>query len=257
MKVSYIESVVKSLQKKIGKVITSKEIESLQKEILGSGFNENKFYKLIYTLKNKWHIVELKSGLYLISYPEAQNPDKEELKETHYRPLLHEIIKKEHKWFYYIWWIKWLELHMNNYAIPENIDIITQHPAGKKTIIGTAAMSIKPTITPKQLEKIIQYKTTKTVITWKSFFVWPLELCILELLYYQSKVGMGYEGELIKKAIKKHRSKIDLEFIKSIISSGRFHTSLNRLYELCKAVDKWLSNEILAIIKSSWFRIAV
>ena len=53
MKTSNVEVINKSLLKRVGDVITSTEIESLQKQVLGSDFNENKFYKLIYSLKNK------------------------------------------------------------------------------------------------------------------------------------------------------------------------------------------------------------
>lgn len=60
MSLKYVEPIIKKLSKKIGKIIDDQELQSLQKDILGPNFEISKFYKLIFTLKQKQYLIPLK-----------------------------------------------------------------------------------------------------------------------------------------------------------------------------------------------------
>jgi hypothetical protein len=70
MQIKYIQPIIKILSKKIGKVISDNQIESLQKTILNDQYDKQKFYKLIFMLKKRKYLIPLKKDLYLVSYPE-------------------------------------------------------------------------------------------------------------------------------------------------------------------------------------------
>lgn len=102
MKTNYFDPIVKILQKKIGKIISDKELQSLQKDILGSDYDIKKFYKLIFQLKQKLHLIPLRKDIYLISYPENILPNENQINEQYYRTFLHDLITAECKKNYYI-----------------------------------------------------------------------------------------------------------------------------------------------------------
>ncbi len=260
---SYIEIIIKVLEKKIGKLITWGEIQSLQKELLGSSFNANKFYKLIYVLKNRGYLLELKNGLYLTSYPEAQVSPNADIKEEYYRKLLYTLIKKHCKSDYYIWWTKWLELYLKNNEMADSIEVINTLVTKKETIIWDYKLSIKPfyseknQIVKKSIRSTIKWKRIQIDIWEKPFFIWPIELCLLESMYYNSKSNNGLQVELVKKVLKKYKNNLDLQFIKNIIQGGKYHTSINRLYRIAKPIDSILAKQLFQVIKTSSFMISL
>ncbi|MFA7284264.1 MAG: hypothetical protein WC004_00380 [Candidatus Absconditabacterales bacterium] len=250
------------MKKKIGKIVYGDEIQSLQKELLGHSFNMNKFYKLIYTLKNKGYLLELKNGTYIVSYPEAQASEQEERKESYYWLLLHEAIKKHCSSNYCISGAKGLEIYLNNYELPEIIEISNTKLTKKEIVLNKHEVHIKAydelsSPANKKIRSTIKSKRTKVTIGGKSFFVAPLGFCMLETMHYTSKMHNGYETELVRKILKKYKNKIDLPLIATILKSGKHHTSVNRLYNISKGVDEKTSQELFELIKRSSFRISL
>lgn len=264
MKQKYLEPIIDYLQKRIGKIISDNDLQYLQKEILGHDYDIKKFYKLIFQLKQKQHLIPLKKDLYLISYPENKQLNINQIVEDYYRPFLHKLISTHCKKRYYIWGIKWLELFLNNKDYNEGIDVYTDSKSGSDTIISHYEISFKSYKSNKSLDKKahpcfalgLEFKNT-IEISWKEFFVWPLELCVLESLYYNNSNSSTYLKELIKKTIKKHSQRRNREIIKKVILAWKHHTSLNRLYDLSLGLDKDFTHQCNLIIKQLWFKISL
>lgn len=102
----------------------------------------------------------------------------------------------------------------------------------------------------KNVFQICTAKRNTITIENNEFFLGPIEVCVLESLYYTDKTTSGYQNDLIKKCIKKYKSKRDRNLIKEIISSGKHHTSLNRLFEICKEIDVEFTKSCEMIIKT-------
>lgn len=261
MKQSYFEPIVNKLQKKIGKIISDSELQYLQKEILGSNYDIKKFYKLIFNLKQKLYLIPLRKDTYLISYPENKQLNENQINEQYYRQFLHKIIATECKKNYYIWWLKWLELCLHDFDYTEEIEIYTTNKNNTLTIINNCNAYLK-SYTNKHNEKKnhpcfqLWMNNIKTyLIENKSFQVWPIELCVLESLYYSN--GTTYPNELIKKIIKKYNQKRDRSLVKKILLTGRHHTSINRLYSIALHIDSGFANRCEELIKQCGFKISL
>lgn len=261
MKQNYFEPIVKSLQKKIWKVITDIELQYLQKEILGPDYDIKKFYKLIFHLKQKLYLVPLRKDVYLISYPENKQLNDNQINEQYYRPFLHKLLLEECKKNYYIWWLKWVELWLQDFDYSEEIEIYNTNKNTNITIINKCNAYLK-TYANKHNEKknhpcfqlwIDNLKTY--LIGNKMFQVGPIELCVLESLYYSN--GTTYPNELIKKVIKKLNHKRDRSLIKKILLTGRHHTSINRLRSISSHIDSNFATLCEECIKQCGFKISL
>lgn len=261
MKINYFDPIVKHLQKKIGKIISDKELQSLQKDILGSDYDIKKFYKLIFQLKQKLHLIPLRKDTYLISYPENTQPNENQINEQFYRTFLFEFLYTEYKKNYYIWWLKWVELWLQDFDYTEDIEIYNSTKNTRISIINNCNLYLK-TYGNKTNEK----KAHPCYQLWmdnlkiylignKNFQVGPIELCVLESLYYSN--GTTYPNELIKKIIKKYNQKRDRSLIKKILLTWRHHTSINRLLTIAVQVDQNFANHCEECIRQCGFKISL
>ena len=263
MSLKYVEPIVRKLSKKIGKIIDDQELQSLQKDILGLNFDKNKFYKLIFILKQKQYLIPLKKDLYLVSYPENKNFTLANSIDKLYRDLLYKQIKKECKNNYYIGGSKGLELHLNNYGIPSEIEIYNDKNQGREQVISDYylyykhySQSKKDALTEKTLLKKIQASHSVVKIGSNNFQVGCVEICLLECLYYKDQVS-SHHSDLIKKIVKKFKDQRNRDLMKIIISSGRHHTSINRLYEMSKSIDSNFANSCLQVIRTYGFKMSL
>lgn len=259
MRINYYDPIVKVLQKRIGKVIYDSDLQSLQREILGSDYDIKKFYKLIFQLKQKKHLISLRKDCYLISYPENTIDSEHHIIEQFYRDFLYQELHKNCKKNYYIWWIQWLELHLNDTDYKEYIEVYNMNLHEERPLIKNCSILFKSYNNKDNQKKshpcfqLWLEHSKSIVIEWKVFSVWSIELCILESLYYHN--GTSYPNELIKKILKKFGNKRDRSFVKKILLSGRHHSSINRLYEIGKKIDPIFANQCMDIIKQFWFKI--
>ncbi len=263
MSLKYVEPIIKKLSKKIGKIIDDQELQSLQKDILGPNFEISKFYKLIFTLKQKQYLIPLKKDLYLISYPENKNFTLINTIDRLYRDLLYKQIKKDCKSNYYIWWTKGLELLMNNYDIINEIEIYNEKKQWREQVISEFflyykqyGLAKKYILNQKTLIKRIQSFQKTIKIGNNNFQVGSLEICILECLYYKDQIS-SHQNDLIKKVIKKFKDQWNRNLMKIIISSWRHHTSINRLYKMSKLVDEKFANSCLEVIRTYGFKMSL
>lgn len=64
--------VVKNLMRYKGKLINIPKIENLLKNVIDDKFTNQKMYKLIYYLKNRGYIYNIKKNIFLVKNPENE-----------------------------------------------------------------------------------------------------------------------------------------------------------------------------------------
>ena len=204
---------------------------------------------MIYHLKNKWYLLNLKKGLFLVKNPEKKYQEQQ-LLEMFYWSIVKRHCKEfaNNKW--YIWGIKALELNITNFDIPEELLIINEQKQSLETLMFEKQVSFKTYESgDKNLFNIFK-KFTKNMYVWKNVFpIANIELAILESLYNPSVVNRWYTEELIKKIIRKNRKNLDLTVFEEILKSGKHHSSVNRLYKISLSIDPELSENLKDIIK--------
>lgn len=249
MKNNNFNIIVKNLLKYKNKLIWIDKIKSLIKELMDTDYTENKAYKIIYQLKNKGYLVNLKKSIFLVKWPE-KDYEENQLLDTYYR-----WITKKHCTDFiagkrYIWGLKALELNLTNYDIPDEILIVNEEKQCSETIMFDKQVFFKKYESDgKNLFNFFN-KFTKKIYIWKNLFqIANLELSILECLYNPSYPNKWYIDETIKKTIRKNKKYINLDTIEEILKRNKHHTSINRLYKLCLGIDPEISESIKNIIK--------
>ena len=81
MQKNNFDIVVKNLSKYKNKLIEIDKVKEIVKKILDNEYSENKAYKMIYHLKNKWHLLNLKKGIFLVKNPEKEYQEQQFYKE--------------------------------------------------------------------------------------------------------------------------------------------------------------------------------
>lgn len=252
MRNSYLQDLIQKLKKRNHKIIYADKLKQVIAWLMKDEYSDTKAYKLIYYLKNKWHLVSLKKNIFFVK-PAEEHLSEDLIIEDCYRQILHQHCSDWLKRNRYIWWIKALELNVNNYEIPEEILIVTPSKQSKEVVIAWKTMQCKK-YTQKSENYFPKFKkfTTKMKVGKYSFSYAKLELALLESLYNYDEFDNRYTFELVKKVCKKQKS-IDMKLIRSIIKLGKHHTSINRLKKICDKYNPKLSDELLPLIKKYSF----
>ncbi len=253
MKEVYFNNIVKKILKSKWKVINSEKIKKNISDIMDKKYSDKKAYKMIYYLKNKGYIISLKKDIYYITSPESKL-DQEKLIDKFYRQILKENCKYYLDNDRYIWWIKWLELNISNYDIPEYIDIINSYKQSKEVVLIWKFINFKKySIKDENLFKKFKQFTHKIKI-WKNIFlIADIELAILESLYNPNILTWNYCQELIKKILRKNKKNINFDKIAQIIKLWKHHSSINRLYKISKSIWDNTPKTLSEIIKKFSF----
>ena len=251
--ISTINIIVNKLWKLHGKIIDNTTIHKLLSTITDEVFSEARIYKLTHTLRNKWHLISLKKNCFLcVNYKKPL--DEEEIIQAHYWELLKKHCQTFIQWWWYIWWLKALELHLQNYEIPENIDIINTHKNALEVIMFDRTVAYKR-YTHQKVD--IFSKIKKHLVTQKigkfSFPIASIELAVLESLHNPSKIQWSLINEYIKRIIRKHKKTMNLDFFWMILSNNKHHVGVNRLYQISKWIDPTFAEKLHLIIKKYSF----
>ena len=249
MKNMYFDTVVKKLWKHRNKIIEIEKIKKIIENILDTDYSEKKAYKMIYYLKNRGYIESIKKDIIFVKDPEDHYTE-EELTEKFYR----EVVKKHCSEFLkskrYIWWIKALELNMNNYSIPDEILIVNNYKQATEKAMNNRQVLFKTYESKNQnLFPIFYAQTKKIQIKGSPFMVANLELAILETLYNQSIINKTYGDELIKKIIRKYYKQLNVKIREEFIKNNKHHSTINKLYKICQGIEPTLAEKIKNIIK--------
>lgn len=249
MKKNTFDIVVEKILKHKNKLIWINKVKEIVEQIMDSEYSENKAYKIIYHLKNKWYLLNLKKSIFLAKNPEKEYPEQQIL-DMFYRS----IVKKHCKDFVnskrYIWWLKALEFNITNFEIPEEILIVNEDKQSTETLMFEKQILFKIYESDKQNLFGFFNKFTRKIYLWKNVFpIANLELSILESLYNPSVINKWYIEELIKKIIRKNKKSLNLKILEEILKKNKHHSSINRLYKISISIDPEFSESIKNIIR--------
>jgi len=250
------DNLVKKLMKYKGKLVDGGKVWVLLKSSLAEDFSIQKMYKLIYYLKIRWYLENLKKNIFFVKDPE-HSYTKEEILELFYR-----IIVKKHctdflKGNRYIWWLKALELNLASYDIPDELSIVNQYKQATEVVMFDKQIVFK-TYAKNKTNNLFRFfrKLTKKIKIWtqtnhggQAFPIAGLELAILESLYNPGMIAQGYINELVKKVLRKYHKTLDVKVRESILRKNKHNTSINRLYMLARTIHPDLADKLKNLIK--------
>ncbi len=253
MKETFLNTTVKKILKNKNKIITTTKIKKIVQDIMDDNYNNNKAYKLIYYMKNRWYLISLKKDLFFVKTPN-QNINEVELIETVYRDLLKQHCKQNLNNDRYISGIKALEINMSNFSVPEEIAISNPYKQSRETVIKWKIINFKKVSSSKSdIFKHFKKYTQKQKLGKYIFYYSNLELAMLESLYSPDILVENYNKELVKKAIKKYKKVINYTCLQEIIRKWKHHTSINRLYKVALSLDNKIAENIADIIRKESF----
>ena len=216
---------------------------------MDADYSENKAYKIIHQLKNRWYLVNLKKSIFLVKDPDKEYSE-DQLLESFYREILKKHCKDFTEWKRYIWWLKALELNLTNYDIPEEILVVNEKKQSNETIIFSKQIILKTYESDKKSLFNILNKITKKIYIWKNVFpIANTELAMLESLYNTSIINKWYVEEIIKKILRKQKKTLNYEVFEQVLRNNKHHSSINRLYRLSLWIDPEISEKLKNLIK--------
>lgn len=244
------DTVVKKLMKYKRKLVDGKKIWVLLKSSLAEDFSIQKMYKMIYYLKVRWYLENLKKNIFFVKDPDHIYT-KEQILELFYRNIVKKHCSDFLKGNWYIGWLKALELNLASYDIPDELTIVNQYKQATEVIMFDKQVIFKTYAKNKtdNLFKFFRKLTKKTKIWTQNFPIAGLELAIVESLYNPGMITQGYVNELVKKVIRKYHKSLDIKVRESILKKNKHNTSINRLYELSKSIDPEFSEKLKGLIK--------
>lgn len=244
------DNLVKKLIKYKGKLITGEKISLIIKSLLADDFSVQKMYKLIYYLKIRWYLENIKKNLFFVKDPD-RTYTKDEMLELFYWS----IVKKHCSEFLqsnrYVGWLKALELNLSSFAIPDELSVINQYKQSTEVIMFDKQIVFK-TYAKNKIDNLFKFfwKLVRPIKVW--YLTFPtacLELAILESLYNPGMIAQWYINELIKKVVRKYASTLNIKIFEDILKKNKHNTSINRLYELSKSIDPDFSAKLKHLIK--------
>ncbi len=246
--------IVKKLWNKWWNVIFKKDIfEFIDPEYKKE--NQTKLNKLIYRLRSEWHLISLKSWVYIVPNQQDRESNSIDLIEKYYLTLLKKYIVQEVWSQYYISWLKSLEFHMKDQSIPDRICIMNRS-INKKIKVWNYEIIFKTLAWKYQWKKLNLFSrfsgyTKEQVIDGIAFKTSNLELALVESALVQD----SYEGldiSPLMKAMKKYWNIMDHEVFKQV-GKYKYNMSFNRLKEVSKTINVELYKTFLGIIKENWW----
>jgi len=250
------DTVVKKLMKYKGKLVDGEKIWVLLKSSLAEDFSIQKMYKMIYYLKVRWYLENLKKNIFFVKDPD-HSYTKDEVLELFYRTIVKKHCSDFLKGNRYIGGLKALELNLASYDIPDELTIVNQYKQATEVVMFDKQAIFK-TYARNKTDNLFPFfrKLTKKTKIWtqthpggQAFPIAGLELAILESLYNPGMIAQGYINELVKKVIRKHHKTLDINVWESILKKNKHNTSINRLYMLAKTISPDFADKLKALIK--------
>lgn len=247
------DNIVKILFKNSGTIVFKEDIfEIIDPE--KKSIYQSKLDKTIYSLKAKWLILPIKSGVYIIPNEEDKTLNKTDLIDKYYFKLLKKYITKEVWSEYYISGKKALEIHLKNYSIPDKIFIVNRS-LNKKIEVWTYEFIFKTISGKDSGKKLNLYSKFSQYVGVKTIEDLEFKVSALELSLVEASVLSDIEGELdtglLRKVLKKYTTSFDNSIFYEI-AKYKYIMSFNRLKELSKGIDEQLYMIFLDIIKKNW-----
>lgn len=244
------DNLVKKLIKHKGKLVDGAKIASFLKSSLVEKFSIQKMYKIIYYLKIRGYLENIKKNIFFVKDPD-RTYTQEEIVDLFYRTIVKKHCADFLKGNRYIWGIKALELNLASYDVPDDLSIVNQYKQATEVVMFDKQIIFK-TYGKNKIDNLFKFfwKLTKKVRVGKHTFpIAGLELAILESLYNPWMITQGYINELVKKVIRKHHKTLDIGLWESILRKNKHNTSINRLYDLTKSIAPDLADKLKGLIK--------
>ena len=249
MKNKFFDTIVKSLIKNKNKIITIDKIRILFASVMGDAYHDKKMYKLLYYLKNRWYLVNLKKNIYFVKMPDDSYTEQWFV-DRFYWDMIKQHCKQYLSSDRYIWWLKALELHLSAFDIPDEIMIVNADKQATEVIMFDKKALFKTYISNDKHLFPLYKKYIQKLDLWRmSVPVICMEIALLESLYNPSPVYKGYVEWLVKKLLKKYKNILHPDIWALVIRNNKHHASINRLYILAQTIDKKLADSIFLIIK--------
>jgi len=244
------DNLVKKLIKYKWRLINGEKVWLLLRSSLAEDFSIQKMYKLIYYLKIRGYLENLKKNIFFVKDPE-QNYSKEEITDLFYRTIVKKHCTDFLKWNWYVWWLKALELNLSSFDVPDELSVINQYKQSTEIVMFDKQLVFKTYSTNKtdNLFKFFWQYTKKIHIGKHVLPIAGLELAIVESLYNPWMIAQGYINELVKKTIRKYHTTLDMTVWEAILRKNKHNTSINRLYALTKTIDPDLAEQLKQLIK--------
>lgn len=241
---------VKKLMKYKGKLVDGEKIGSLVNSFTVEVFSIQKIYKLIYYLKMRWYLENIKKNVFFVKDPD-RHYSQDEILDLFYRMMVKKHCNEYLKWHWYIGWVKALELNLNSYDVPEELSIVNAYKQSTEVLMLDRQIVFR-TYSKQNIDNLFRFfwKLTKHVSIGKfSFPIAGLELAILESLYNPGMITQWYINELVKKVIRKHHKTLDISVFESVLRKNKHNTSINRFYDLAKGIAPELAEKLKGLIK--------
>ncbi len=244
------DNLVKKLMKYKGKLIDGEKVWVLLKSSLAEDFSIQKMYKMIYYLKIRGYLENLKKNIFFVKDPDHIYT-KEEIMDLFYRTIVKKHCTDFLKGNRYIWWLKALELNLASYDIPDELSIVNQYKQATEVVMFDKQIVFK-TYAKNKTDNLFRFfrKLTKPIKIGKQTFpIAGLELAILESLYNPGMISQWYINELVKKVLRKYHKTLDVKVRESILRKNKHNTSINRLYMLARTIHPDLTDKLKNLIK--------
>ncbi len=245
---------VERLLKKKGKIIDNKSIEKIVSQIMGEKYTRTKSYKIVHQANIKGHLIILKKDLYYVPQTKENETD---IIAKWYWFILHLHIKQyiQGKWL--ITGITALHLYLHNYEIPDSISILSPNKQCQEVVVRDKITMIKKMNSGgTSLFPLLRKSASKITIHGKSFYTTSLIVSLLET-FYANDHHSHTVNELGKKILRKHWKMLDREEAIVLLRKGKYHSSINKIYQLSRSIDDSYANHIMWIIKKHSYRISI
>lgn len=243
-------NIVKKLSRQRKKIITMDKIKQRVHQLAWEAYSDMLVYKILYDLKNSNHLMTIRKQLFLPLWPHT---DPDTILDELYRDIVRQHAN-DHNDKRYIWGIKALEICLLNESPSDSIDIINNNLQRQDKLYQDKTISFKQYTHKGQNLFSLFYRHTEKARLWSYIFRHAcLEIALLESLYNTPPLQEKYARELVKKALKKYKKKIDYSIISSILDHNKHHSSINRLSHIAKTLDPTIASQCLTLIKKHSF----
>lgn len=197
-----LKEIIKKISQTKKKLITIDELSTLTNINIDKKQHGQKFYKMIYYLKQRGRLVSIKKDLFVLKHPDDKKNEQDYI-EIYYRTLLIKECKQRYKNQRYIAGETALQLHLKQYNIPDIITLVNPEKQGYEVLLSGKKMQRK-IYTHQQKNISKQFIKFQTVIPYDSLKlpIATLELALLEALY-NNNPNDSILLDSIKKILKK------------------------------------------------------
>lgn len=255
-----LHKIVKKLEKKMWKIITTQDIKDLvdpgAREIVSE---DARVAQTVYALKWQWVIQSLRNGLYYVC--DGETEDVESIIDKHYWEVVKTIISQEVGKDYIIWGEKALELLMMDFSIPYSLIIYTRDISKKVAISPRHEILFRTMITGEKTHRVNAFGILKKQSAPIDIKI-NMKREILKVFWYEAALldtltihdhEEGIAEALALKFIKRYESKLERGNF-GILVSIRYIRAINRLRQITKehGYTRLYENCLDVIKKEGW-----